>query len=241
MANSGKRSFVQELNIWVQTIGIIIAALWGGYTFIYKEIKVPKSAPVNITLNLDLKKIGTANLKNDNRNKRLVPVELKVSAKNPSSREVYLLTSAWIVTGLKIVPKAQSFSEKDIISEKNRCWYKEKHSACSSATVVALGGLFPDSSLKPNEMATRTLIIYLPPDEYDVLVVEALMPTVGKKNVLTAEWQLNEKDMSLIPTLYRLRANGERKEIKRDEDGGYSDEKLELQMADSISMLSLWQ
>ena len=242
MANSGERSFAQELNTWIQTIGIIIAACWGVYTFVYKEIMVPKSAPVNITLNLELKKIGTGLLKNKDRIRPLVPVELKVSAKNPSSREVYLLTGAWIAYGMKIdhFEEVQSFSVKDIVSEQNKLWYKERHSGVLKSTVVAFGGVFRDTSLKPDETTVRTLMFYLPPDEYDVLEVHLVMPTVGRKDAVEVEWKVDETG-ALAPTMFRLAAEGERKKMERDRDGGYSDENLEMQMAHSSSVLSLWQ
>src|SRR5438093_325085 len=95
--NSKNRSFGESLNTWVQAIGIIIAACWGVYTFGYKEIMVPKSAPVNITLNLQLKKIGGAPAKGD-----LVAVEMRASATNPSSRDIHLLPNAWIAYGIGI-------------------------------------------------------------------------------------------------------------------------------------------
>src|SRR5437763_12580581 len=88
------RSFEERLNTWVQILGILIAAGWGIWTFIYKEIKVPKSAPVNISLNLQLKKVET----NPSR-QGLTAVEMKISATNPSSREIYLLPNAWVAYG----------------------------------------------------------------------------------------------------------------------------------------------
>src|SRR5256885_1464223 len=96
-AHSQRRDFGEILNTWVQTIGICIAAIWGVYTFVFKEILVPKSAPVNVTINLQLKKIGTGPT-----NGNLTAVEMKISATNPSSRKVYLLPSVWVAHGIRI-------------------------------------------------------------------------------------------------------------------------------------------
>ena len=77
MANSGGRSIGQEVNAWVQTVGILIAAAWGVYTFVYKEMIEPKSAPINISVDLELKKVGAADVTKRGTKKRLIPVELR--------------------------------------------------------------------------------------------------------------------------------------------------------------------
>src|SRR5690349_16115704 len=40
-----KRTFAEQLNTWMQIAGILIAAVWGVYTFVFKEITTPKAAP----------------------------------------------------------------------------------------------------------------------------------------------------------------------------------------------------
>jgi hypothetical protein len=93
-AKSRESSFGRELNAWVQTIAIIVAASWGIYTFVYKEITLPKSAPVNVSMDLQLKKIGTSVDKRE-QEVPFVAVEMKVRATNPTSRSIYLLPSTW--------------------------------------------------------------------------------------------------------------------------------------------------
>src|SRR6266513_4802955 len=93
-----KRSLGERLNTWVQTIGILIAAAWGVYTFVHKEITAPRAAPVNISLDLQLKKLGA-----NEPNKELVAVELKASATNPSTREIHLLPNLWTAYGINVV------------------------------------------------------------------------------------------------------------------------------------------
>lgn len=97
-----ERTLGQTLNTWVQTIGIVCAGAWALlYTFGYKDIFVPKSAPVNISLNLSLKKVGPKASSTDS----LTAVEMKIAATNPSSRPVYLLRSAWVAIGCTIRPR----------------------------------------------------------------------------------------------------------------------------------------
>ena len=52
-----KRSRIENIKDCLQIIAIIAAALWAiVFTYYYKEHVVPKSAPINISLNLELKK-----------------------------------------------------------------------------------------------------------------------------------------------------------------------------------------
>jgi len=240
MANSGERNFGQELNVWVKTIGIFIAAVWAVYTFVYKEITVPKSAPVNITLNLDLKKIGTEGVRYQGQNKGLVPVEMKVSARNPGSREIHLLPSAWIAYGSKVTPKhIPPLPEKEIVSTDEIFTNNQMHSIESASSIVGVGSLFLDRFLKPNEITTRTLIIYIPPKEYDSLQVRVVVATVSRADMIKLDWKIG-KNQVLESTVYS-KVSGEWKEMKINESGAYPATEFELQMAHSSSELSLWQ
>ena len=121
MATSSERSIAKELNTWVQTIVIIIAFIWGAYTFIYKEIVLPKAAPVNVTVDLLLKKIGPPNSPlQKGENGALIAIEMDVSAANPSSRSVNLFPSVWFAHGYKVrsIPENKDFNNQ-VISTLN--------------------------------------------------------------------------------------------------------------------------
>ncbi len=245
MAEAEHRSFGKELNAWVQTIGIVIAAAWGVYTFVYTEIVMPRAAPVNITVDLGLKKVGGDKPAVKNPAKQLIPVEMRISAKNPSTREVYLLPSAWIAYGIRIEATGDKppdeFQKPAALTAETGASNVERCASVSSGDIVAFGGLLPDTELKPNEVSTRTLIFYVPPNEYDSLDVRAYVPTVAKENAVSLEWNLEQKQNTITATMYRLDASGDRQEMKRDKDGSYSDEKIGLQQATSMAELSLWQ
>jgi hypothetical protein len=243
MATSPERTFAQELNTWVQTIGIIIAALWGAYTFIYKEVMLPRSAPVNITVDLQLKKIGTATSQAQDEKTPLIPVEMRISATNPSPREVYLLPTAWIAYGAKVNISRGSgafATQAASVLNSSNGFYVEKHAASVGSSVVAIGSLLKDSVLKPHETATRTIVFHVPPGIYDLLDVQAIIPTLAKKGGAALEWKF-DKDNGLVPVVYRVGASGERKEMEKTRDGEYSDTHLELQSATSMAILSLRQ
>ena len=241
MAKRPEQTLGQAINTWVQTIGILIAAAWGFYTFVYKEVWLPKSAPVNISVNLQLKKIGPGNPQGTDQKKKLIAVEMRVSATNPSTRQVYLLPSAWIALGL--VDNASNGTLSDTAAARALSaglgQYVQKHAVAAETPIVAVGSLFKDTTLKPNETTTHTVIIYVPDGTYDRIEVAAMMPTMSKQDRLALEWKLDKT--GITPFMYRVGANNERTKMETDSDGNYFDPENSLQMARSVSQVSLWQ
>jgi hypothetical protein len=234
MSGGRERTFAEALNTWVQIIGIIVAAAWGGYTFIYKEIEVPKSAPINISMNLQLKKVSKGDVKQP-----LVAIEMHVSATNPSSRKVYLLPSVWMVFGYKNTPSKgvlDSFNQEEAAAHINARdgEYILRHSKLASIVMVGAGSLFSDDSLNPSETVERTLIFYVPRNTYDSVEADTIIPTTELKSGVELQWKLN--GTGVVPTIYLISTNGERKPVELDtanKQGG-------LQEAESSSQLSLW-
>jgi hypothetical protein len=254
MVNSRRLRFAKDANLWVQTIGILIAAGWGIYAFVYKEIMAPQSAPTNITVDLSLKKAVADNLSNKTQTHGLIPVEIKVSAKNPGPRTLYLLPSMWIVYGHKVEPShgRRSVSEvgSSVVSRENPIPQVESFCVRLPGSVVASGGLLSDDFLKPGEVATRTFIIYVPRNEYDLLKLRAMMPTVAKEHLVELEWRLHQdskadQDSRMEGTMYQIFPGGDRKQIPKDEKTGKFlapelMKKVELQRAEPTAELSLW-
>jgi hypothetical protein len=241
MADEGKRTLAQEISSWMQILGIVVAAAWGAWTFVYKEIVVPKSAPVNVTVDLELKKISGGQ-PGENK-KKLIPVQFKVSAKNPSTREIYLLPSVWMATGAKITPGDHEIGDLPAISSRNEQTVAQRHAAVTENVIIAFGGLVEDDSLKPNEVTTRTFILYVPPNEYDSIDLLTIVPTIAEKGKVDLEWKLDSEKGQIVPTWYRLDAKGAKQGGVSDEEvSAFSkDHKLELQRSVTRATLSLWQ
>ncbi len=235
--------FTELFSKWVQSIGIIIAAIWGVYTFIYKEIELPQQAPINISFNLELKKAGAGKPKTS-----LIPVEIHVSAKNPSSRTIYLLPSYWIAWGYKTGPKdnmdSGAFNERlAALMNAQEGQDSERHSVSSARSIVAGGSLFSDDSLSPNETLTRTIMFYAPRDKYDSVLAQVNMPSFEAQEGLEMQWKVNE-DGSVEGTLYVINKDGTRTPAKKDEKGRLADQKvtqMEYQLSTTDAEISLWQ
>lgn len=248
MAISSERSISQEINTWVQIIGIIIGSGWGVYTFIYKEIWIPKSAPVNVTVDLQLKKIERPNSQQmQDKKQGLTAIEMEITATNPSSRIVYLLSSRWTAYGINVDirdedPELANKIPTTLNSQKVA--YIEKYAktgAASSDIPVAIGNAFSDNSIKPNEKLTRKIIFHIPSRKFDLIDVVVQISSMGLMNGAIAEWGYNKGDGFLL-NVYRIAENGARIAVDVDENGYFiADTKLELQTNKSESMLSLWQ
>ena len=156
------------------------------YSFIYKEIIVPKSAPINISLNLSLQKSGTSDDRGAKFKKPIDAILLKIGAKNPSSRSVCLLPSYFIAYGYKMSDNHLSDERFVKGAGDNPMVYKEgvfltKHLTVAKTSVVALGNLIEDEVLKPNEQVENSYIFYTPQGEYDFIEVFAAIPSVSMK------------------------------------------------------------
>jgi len=223
----------------MQIVGILIAAAWGVYTFIHKEITTPKSAPVNISINLQLKKVGTGSSAKAN----LTAVQLDVSATNPSSREIQLFPSAWIARGIHVT--AANTNETDLAKATNAALQNPteiytvgRHATEGIGSLVAAGLLFVDQSLKPNEKIARTIIFYVPKDEYDLIKVGVAMASAEDVSRTRLVWSLSEDHTDFERVFYRLNKNGEGSPI--NESDAYLAKRLKLQWSEADSDISLW-
>ncbi len=98
-----RRRLLQFLNAkddqWSKSLTAILAVmgfLWGAWTFIFKEVLAPAVAPVNISLDLEIKR-----LKPEQDNQRQVsgiaqPVLLRASAKNSSRKILTIRKTFWV-------------------------------------------------------------------------------------------------------------------------------------------------
>ena len=89
---------------WTKPLGGVLATitfLWGTWIFLFQEVLRPAVAPVNISLELEIKRlkplqeaIGKAQ-----------PVLLKVSAKNSSKKILFIRKTYWVAYGIKLASK----------------------------------------------------------------------------------------------------------------------------------------
>jgi hypothetical protein len=243
MPPSSKRTFGETVNTWMQTLGIIGAGLWGVYIFSHTEYTV-KSAPVNISINLQLKKIGPKNTVAEKQG--LVAVEMQIQAANPSSRDVFLLQSAWIAFGCNVGTYSEDvpFTVRATASlNANDEKFTERFAELLPCTNFADGHIFKDYVLRPQESTHRTIIFYIPSDKYDEIMVHVRMPTTDRPKGVALEWKEVDDTNDLNYILFHVAENGQRNEFRKDK-GHYLEQDVDefgIQLASSWAQVSLWQ
>lgn len=238
MADRG-RDWDEKLLTRVQTIGIIMAAIWAiGYTFFYLEIFKPTTVPVNVSINLKFKKTVVSLQKGN----EFAAIEMQVLAKNPSTQITYLLPGVYYILAYKITdPDPPSGVIPNLREDRP---VSMMHYGLSPPTFIGCGYILsPDeikgemNILKPGEERARTFLFYVPVSEYDVIKVEAKIPNGTDLKDFRGGWgQGIDRPLELtIEKLYE--DNWEA--IKKDENGNYPGGPRHLQQAESSAMISL--
>lgn len=236
------RTWVQTIGTIIQSIGIIIAAIWAYYTFVYKEFTAPMSAPVNVSIDLTLRKTGL----NDTDNKNLSAIEVAVSAHNPSSRTVNLLPSVYSIYGLKV--GVRHASESDLSEEASSTASKlnqesladiGRHWNEQEVALVAMGNLYLNKVLRPNEKIKRTLVIYVPTNMYDKVEGTVYIPIVRDPTRVEAEYIFDEENSVVLLALDSIDAEGKPEPVSVDEYAGYLGG-VGFEYARASTEMSLW-
>ena len=237
---SAERSLGERVNTWAQIVGIVLAGVWAVYAFIHKEVLVPQSAPVNVSLETSMEMV-TGESSSPAGPAGMLPVRLKVTARNPSSRTVDLLPSIAVVRGRVIERGNHTFDAtlRNGIIAASLPTLHQRHVQLTGGTIVAAGNVVPDSRLNPAEAIARTVLFYIPADQYDVLSVDVIVPTTSESSDLDLQWVFDQRDGKVLQRLFRRGLNGQRAPLRRDAGGDYFDLPEDFQQAQAHYELSV--
>jgi hypothetical protein len=84
---------------WIGQIVALTGALLGITTWLYKELIIPNTAPVNIDLSTEVKSLTNADNNSNDAGSRLDSAVINVTVKNPSTRKITLYGPRWILLG----------------------------------------------------------------------------------------------------------------------------------------------
>lgn len=240
-ADNSDSSFARTANLWVQTLAIVVAGLWGGYVFVFQEFTKPASAPINLSTEISIRPAGV-NAPLSSNGAPLLAIELGVTVTNPSTRIVYLLSNYWVATGVRIGEQTDDrtwIETANAATEQRRPISGGEHYRLQSGSVVAMGSLAPDTQLKPNESVTRSYVFYVPEGAYDMIDVQSSLPSVSRAEAAQITWTLDAETGVVSPTVYLLEGT-QRRQLPPEEFNNYSDRAPNLQMSESRRQLSLW-
>jgi hypothetical protein len=227
---------------WAQTVFIGVGVVAGMWQFIFKEVWAPAGAPINLTMEVSAKQVGFRGSSNE----QFEAIELAVSARNPSTPDVFLLSNCWYAEGIAVVAhkegKADWASSVTKRIDDNEPSTGGLHYQWDKTRIVGGGEVFPTfgAVLHPMESIATSLVFYLPQDRYDLLRVWVQLPTTGVRNSSEVVWTMSA-DQGCQPQAYRKKPSGERGEQITDFLAAVNDRHLQLQAASSWRELSLWQ
>lgn len=257
-----------EIRDWVQTLAIVAGVGVGLWQFWFKEILTPAAAPINLTTEVTLKEAGFSGAGSGESKELFEAIELTIVAKNPSTRDVYLLGNCWYARGFAIRAREENKDWAAAINERitpdaldkkisGRVLASEgAYYDVQKTRVVAANAVFTDIILHPNESISSSFVIFVPQNMYDVLHVVVQLPTTAVDEAAQV-WTVTDTDNELDPgcngQLFRKRSgivekitdffrkrNGIFEEIK-DTHAAFLDRTLQYQIAKSTRELSLWQ
>jgi len=241
MSTDYEGGLVRQINLLVQTLAILVAGAWAAWVFHFQEILKPAAAPVNLSTQLDVSQVGTRT--DSASGERLLAIELKITASNPSTRTIYILDNFWIARGVDIGPlpsDADWIGYANAETDDRNANFVGRHYAMTDTQAVAFGSIAPDESLKPNESVTHSYVFYVPEDAYDLLEIEALLPTITRRGAFEMAWSLNAEGV-VSPAVHRIGEDGGREEVQPGPDGAYpGGAAVDLQTSASRRQVALW-
>lgn len=232
----------RAVNFWVQTVAIIFAGLWGAYTFIYLEITKPAAAPINLSAQVHVREAGARPVAEGSRGGALLAIELDITASNPSTRTVHILSNYWRATGMRVGERDASIDWIEFANQQVEARAPNllgHQYVVNGAQMVAFGSVMPDTSLKPGESVSLTYVFYVREGEFDLIDVETVVPTASTEGSVEVTWTV-VPDGSVTPTVYRLEGDERRQLSEEEVTQAYRDTDLSLQSATSRRQLSLW-
>lgn len=205
---------------WTKTVAVVVAALWGVYTFIWRDILVPSWAPASLVIEAKPRQEGVEARPGEG---GIGPprLRLRVVATNPSSRTLYLLPNVWWASAVQRTqadPGRSFETAAKAVLRNPSVLQAERGSELVSAGVVATGRLFIDDQIQPGETLSRDLSIALPKGD-SPLVLQWLVPALTRKPTGASGqpllfagqrlgWDYNEGKDELFPVLCEKLAAG---------------------------------
>lgn len=204
-----------DIHEWTKTVAVVVAALWGIYTFVWKDILVPSWAPASLVIDV------TAQPDQPRLSAPVRPppgttqMRLLVTVTNPTQRPLYLLPNVWWASSIKRQAATNGSSFESIANAvliQPIVVHAERGQELASSAVLATGRLFPDDQIQPGEKLSRDLSIVLPSSDAAVafqLILPALTrnprPTGGGASGLFPGqwmgWAYSEQADTVYPVL----------------------------------------
>ncbi len=181
--NSKKVPRRDILNTWAQIIGIVIAGIWGGYEFFYKEVHLKNIAPANITINVDLKVTGEKELQLSKDQRKYLSIIADVKASNKTDKKLYFSKNSFVLHGYAISRISESekeFSKRfksKLPPEHGHDFYMSKD-ITTEDEIISEGVIFNEEFIEPNESLQRKAVLFVEKGKFDYLEIKVNLDSV---------------------------------------------------------------
>jgi hypothetical protein len=173
----------------IQAFALLVAAVWGGYTFIYKEVVVPARQPAALVVTPTLEAIG--------RRGDLVLARATFHMVNRSDSKVYAPAIWYSVRGLKLEPVTPEDTAYLRASREAASgpYPTARFSQYSVADVIGMGKVAQEVEtwFDPDGEQRVEHLLYIPADRYDAaqLQVQSLVSR-NVSDVKEIRWRLDD-------------------------------------------------
>ncbi len=161
--NKGTRP--TEVREWIKIVLIAFAAAWGSYEFIVKDIIRPAQRPTALDLVANLEKVGKKN--------KNILVRVRIVAKNPTDRRIYVPAYWFTVRGYRLSDSTTSTNthDKSILEELRGTELVSTYSPIISAEIVAQQRITYEGTAwwEPEDKTNDEAIFAVPEGKFDFL------------------------------------------------------------------------
>lgn len=172
-----------EFHEWIRSGGILIAAAWGIYTFVWKDILVPSWQPAHINMEASLTLVTGRPADVDGQE-----MTLEFRGTNASSRRVYLLPNVWWLSGVERKPSSvlktrgilSFLKEANQVLEAVPLNYAERSIARMPKELIAVGRLFDDNFIDPGAVVQRSVLVRIP-SGYEAAELNMVIPLLTRQ------------------------------------------------------------
>jgi hypothetical protein len=174
----------------LQAVALLIAAAWGLYTFVYKEVVVPRNRPAALVVVPTLEAIG--------RRGDMVLAKAPFEMVNRSDSKVYVPAMWYTVRGLKLESVEQEDSAYLRLNRENAQgpYPTARFSQFTAADLVGMGKVSTEVEtwFEPGAEQRVEQILYIPADRYDAaqLLVQYLI-SKDIHEVKEVRWRTTEQ------------------------------------------------
>lgn len=221
----------ETLNSIVQTLAIIIAGVWGVYTFIYQAKIAPNLRPPTLSVTSTLEKAGQKG--------NLIALRSTVTRHNVGQTSVRILGFTYNIVGVKTRFAAggepnpsfgQDISQSSTISATRYYDDQQRHEV-----IIRHGKLFEGattlpsspSSLNPGEQVSRDMIFYADNTQFDSIRFQVRL------------WYSKESDPP-APLVFEIDSHGQLSAVPGPSCKDAPDKCAAVNTTDFATELSLW-